>query len=373
MADQHVPVIESIGLYRLSIPLKKPFIISLGTIEAADNIVVKIVTDTGLTGFGESSPFMTINGENQDTGMIMGEILAKLLNGKPALDIAAAIDTMDRAVYGNSSIKGAFDTALHDIAAQHAGIPLYKFFGAKPGKKLFTDYTVSIGKPEQMAADALLIKEEGYPVIKVKVGGNGEEDVERIASIRKTIGKKLPIRIDANQGWLPATAAKTLKAMESFNIQYCEEPIPRWAFMELKKLRKKSPIPIMADESCCDDKDAERLIALGACDMFNLKLGKSGGLWKARKIIDLAEANKMPMQVGGFMESKITMTANAHLAMSSKLIKYCDFDTPLMFAEDPVTGGISYGKGGEVIVPETAGLGASISEEKLRSLPSVHI
>ena len=113
-------------------------------------------------------------------------------------------------------------------------------------------------------------------------------------------------------------------------------------FYEFKKVKKKSPIPVMADESCCDHHDAKRLIQLNACDMFNLKLGKSSGLLKAKKIIALAEKENMKMQVGGFMESKIAMTANAHLALTSKNILYCDFDTPLMFAEDPVTGGIIY-------------------------------
>ena len=102
-------------------------------------------------------------------------------------------------------------------------------------------------------------------------------DVARIKAIRKAIGKKIPLRIDANQGWNVKTAIKTLQALKDYNIQFCEEPIPRWNFMKLKKVKKKSPIPIMADESCCDHHDAQRLIQLGACDMFNLKLGKSGG------------------------------------------------------------------------------------------------
>ena len=119
----------------------------------------------------------------------------------------------------------------------------------------------------------------------------------------------------------------------------------------------------MADESCCDHHDAKRLIQLGACDMFNLKLGKSSGLFKAKKIIALAEKANLKMQVGGFMESKITMTANAHLALTSKNILYCDFDTPLMFAEDPVSGGIIYKDEGSIEVPRTIGLGAWIENE----------
>ncbi len=365
--------ITQIELYKLFIPLKKPFIISLGTINNAENVIVVIRTDKGFTGFGECSPFMTINGENQSTCFAIGELLAKNLKGKNALDIKNCMKLIDETIYGNSSIKSAFDIALHDIAAQHSKIPLYKFLDGKKSKKLITDYTVSIGEPSTMAEDALKIKEAGYKVIKVKLGEGKKIDIERIQSIRKAIGKNLPLRIDANQGWNVKTAIKILQALKDDNIQYCEEPIPRWDFMNLKKVKKKSPIPIMADESCCDEHDAKRLIQLNACDMFNLKLGKSSGIFKAKKIIALAEKENIKMQVGGFMESKITMTANAHLALSSKNILHCDFDTPLMFAEDPVSGGIVYKENGIIEVPETPGLGAWIENEQLEKMEKIVI
>ncbi|MEO6133828.1 MAG: dipeptide epimerase [Ginsengibacter sp.] len=365
--------INQIEIYKLSIPLKEPFVISLGPIYHAHNIIVVIRTDKGISGFGECSPFMTINGESQDTCFIVGQMLAGQLKGKDALDIKGSMQLCDKTIYGNSSIKSAFDIALHDIAAQNAGLPLYKFLGGKNNKKLITDYTVSIGDPQYMADEALKIKHAGFQVIKVKVGKNGEEDVERIKAIRKSIGKKIALRIDANQGWDVATAIKTLQAMDKYDIQYCEEPIPRWDFLNLKKVKKKSPIPIMGDESCCDHHDAKRLIDLGACDMFNLKLGKSSGLLNAQKIIALAAKAKMTMQVGGFMESKITMTANAHLALSNKYIQHCDFDTPLMFAEDPVSGGIVYKEKGLIEVPEVPGLGAFINDEWLQRLEKIVI
>jgi len=363
--------ITQIELYKLFIPLKEPFVISLGTIINAENVIVVIRTSKGLSGFGECSPFMTINGESQETCFLVGQYLAKKLIGKNPLDIEDCINLMDKTIYANSSIKSAFDIALHDIASQNDSVPLYEFLGGKNNKTLITDYTVSIGDPQKMATDALKIKESGYPVIKVKLGEGKEIDVARIKAIRKAIGNKIPIRIDANQGWDMKTAIKTLQALKDFNIQYCEEPIPRWDFLNLKKVKKKSPIPVMADESCCDHHDAKRLIQLGACDMFNLKLGKSSGLFKAKKIIALAEKENMTMQVGGFMESKITMTANAHLALSSKNILHCDFDTPLMFAEDPVSGGIVYKENGVIEVPSTAGLGAWIDKEWLDKLEKV--
>lgn len=365
--------IEQIELYKLFIPLKEPFVISLGPIHNAENVLVIIRTSGGITGFGECSPFMSINGESADTGMVVGQYLSKVLIGKRATEIASHIRAMDAVIYGNASIKSAFDIAMHDIAAQEAGLPLYRFLGGDSSKTIVTDYTVSIGDPAKMASDAVKIKNEGYPAIKIKVGNNGETDVLRIKAIREAVGPSIPLRIDANQGWSVEEAIQTLQALAPFNIQHCEEPIPRWAFMELPRVRAASPIPIMSDESCGDDHDAERLIKLKACDYMNIKLGKAGGIFKASKMVKLAEAAHIPLQVGAFMESRLAMTAFAHFSLCSPLIEHYDFDTSLMFSADPVTGGMVYKDNGVVTVPECPGLGATIEDPWLEKMEKVVI
>jgi L-alanine-DL-glutamate epimerase-like enolase superfamily enzyme len=290
------------------------------------------------------------------------------LKGRNPLDIADCSLAMDRIIYGNSSIKSAFDIALYDIASQHSGLPLYTFLGGHKDKTITTDYTVSFGDPVKMAQDALSIKERGFQIVKVKLGESKAKDVERIRMIRSKIGMTLPLRIDANQGWNVDEAIETLIALAPYKIQLCEEPIPRWNFMELPKVRKHSPIRIMADESCCDHHDAKRLIDLSACDFFNIKLGKSGGIFNALKMIQLAEQAKINIQIGGFLESRLGFTASAHLALTSDLIVHYDFDTPLMFIDDPVLGGITYDDKGVVSVPDMPGLGATMSESYLQQL-----
>lgn len=361
-------IINQIEIYQSPIKLKEPFVISLGPLDYAQNVVVVIRTDKGITGFGECSPFMTINGESIDTCFVVAQYLAKMLKGKNPLNISECSAAMDTVIYGNSSIKSAFDIALYDIASQNAGLPLYAFLKGSNKKTLTTDYTVSIGDKDKMVHDAIKIKDNGFQVIKVKLGESKEKDVERMRLIREAIGMDLPIRIDANQGWKTDEAIQTLIALAPYNIQHCEEPIPRWNFMELSKVRKQSPIPIMADESCCDNHDAKRLIDLAACDFFNIKLGKSSGFFKALKIIHLAEQAEIKIQVGGFLESRLGFTASAHLALTSDNIIHCDFDTPLMFVEDPVVGGITYDSKGVVTVPDTPGLGATIDDKYLREL-----
>ncbi|MBN8862765.1 MAG: dipeptide epimerase [Sphingobacteriales bacterium] len=356
-------VITQIELYKLFIPLKEPFVISLGPIYNAENVLVVIRTNQGITGYGECSPFMSINGESADTGLVVAQYFAKVLKGTDPLAIEEQIARMDKIIYGNHSIKSAFDMALYDIAAQHAGMPLYQYLGGINKKDIITDYTVSIGEPAQMAKDALRIQAEGYPAIKIKLGSHGPTDVERIRAIRQAVGPDIPLRIDANQGWTVSEAIATLQALAPFDIQHCEEPIARWAFMELPQVRAASPIPIMSDESCGDDHDAERLIRLKACDYMNIKLGKSGGIFKALKMVKLVEAAGMHLQVGAFMESRLAMTAFAHFACCSPIIEHYDFDTALMFQEDPVSGGIIYRPNGLIELPTQPGLGAGIKPE----------
>ena len=362
--------ITQIEAYQFPVKLKKPFVISLGSFEYAENVVVVIRTNDGLSGFGECSPFMPINGESMETCYVVANYLAKSLIGKDPLNIEACSETMDRTIFGNSSIKSAFDIALYDIAAQQAGLPLYAFLGGKNDKILLTDYTVSLNEPAQMVTDALEIKKLGFQVIKVKLGDDPDKDICRIKAIREQIGDDIPLRLDANQGWNVDSAIRVLNELADCNIQFCEEPIPRWNYMELPRISKVSPVMVMADESCCDHHDAKRLIDLDAAPSFNIKLGKSSGIFKAQKIIKLAEKANLQLQIGGFLESRIGFTASAHLALTSDNVRFCDFDTPMMFCEDLVSGGIQYGLNGLVTVPETPGLGASIDSDYLKGLTS---
>lgn len=371
MADQQI--ILQVEMYKLRIPLIEPFITSLAYETHVENVLVVIRTEKGITGFGECSPYMPVNGESIDTCFIVGQYFAKLLKGKNALDLQEHLAAMDKLIYANTSIKSAFDIALHDIIGQYKQVPIYELYGGKNNKELVTDYTVSLDNAEKMAADALKIKEKGYPAIKIKLGDSGKKDVERIKLIRKAVGKKIPLRIDANQGWTVKEAIETLNALGKYDIEHCEEPIAKWDFMRLRKIKKNSPIPIMADESCGDAHDAERLLKLKACDMFNIKVGKAGGVYNAYAIVKLGDKAKMHMQVGAFLESRLGMTASAHLALCSDHIVHCDFDTPLMFSEDIVSNGLTYHENGLMKVPDTPGLGASIEQWQLDRLEKVII
>ena len=357
--------IIEISIHKLSIPLIEPFITSLGRDEDARNVVVRIKTESGRIGFGECSPYLPINGESQDTCFSVGQLFGQALLNLDALDLKGINDRMDAIIYANDSIKSAFDMACYDLAAQHAGLPLYRFLGGHKNKVITTDYTVSIGDPEKMAADALQVLAKGFPAIKVKLGKQGPTDVIRMQTIRAAVGPHIPLRIDANQGWSVEEAIQTLQALAPLNIEHCEEPIARWNYLELPRVRESSPIPIMADECLGDEHDAARLINIKACQYMNIKLGKSGGIFHALEIVRLAEQAGIKLQVGAMIESRLAMTAFAHFALCSDQIVHYDFDTALMLREDPVEGGIQYKPGGVIEVPDTPGLGATISADWL--------
>ncbi|HET9057080.1 MAG TPA: dipeptide epimerase [Chitinophagaceae bacterium] len=360
--------ISQIEIYQLRIPLIEPFVISLGPQFNADNILIIIRTDEGISGYGECAPYMSINGESIETCYIVGQYIARDLKGRNPLHIEECIVSMDKVIYGNNSIKSGFDMALYDIAAQHSGEPLYKFLGGRKDKIIFTDMTVGLGEPSAMAASALKFKHQGFPAIKIKLGQSKEKDVARVKAIREAIGYDIPLRVDANQGWDVPTAVNTLKALAEFDIEHCEEPIARWNYMSLPEVRKQSPIKIMADESCFDHHDAERLASINACDYFNIKLGKSGGIFNALKIIEIAQKNNLKLQVGSFMESRLATTAFVHFAYACDLIVHFDFDTPLMLSQDPVIGGVQYHDKGMMTINDDPGLGARIDDLFLNEL-----
>lgn len=349
--------VRDVTLFPVRIPLTEPFVISLGPFTHAENVFLRLRTTDGREGWGEASPFPTIHGETQAGCLAVGRFLAEQLLALPDPTPASLRQRFNRSIQGNFAIKSAFDVALHDLLAQRADLPLHRYLGRGPRRELYTDYTVSLGRTEEMVAAAKRIVARGFPVVKIKLGENAAADLARVAAISAAVGPDIPLRLDANQGWSLEEARRALAGLAPYNIQHCEEPINRADWIRLPELRRQSPVPLMADESCWDEHDARRLAEIAAVDRINIKLSKSGGLFTAGCIL---AATQLPVQVGGFLESRLGFTAAAHLAVSDERIAFCDFDTPLMLADDPVEGGIAYGPGGSITVPETPGLGARL-------------
>jgi L-alanine-DL-glutamate epimerase-like enolase superfamily enzyme len=358
-------------IYKFSIPMR-PFTIATGTMDYAQNTLIRIHTDAGYYGVGECSAFPMIVGETQATCFEMAKDFAKCWKGKATLDIEDRMQELHDLTAFNTTIKSAFDMALHDLAAKAAEQPLYRYLGGKH-RGLETDLTIGIDTPEKMAQTAEKFKADGVRIIKIKLGKNGPQDVERVRSIRKAVGPDILLRIDANQGWDFNTARQTLEAMGPLNIQFCEQPMRYWNDHKLPELRQLSPVKIMADESVFDHHDAERLIAADACDYVNIKFAKAGGILEATRINTACERNNIPCMMGGMLESRVALTAFAHFALAHDNIRFYDMDTCLLgHTADPVTGGVKY-KGYFLEIPDTPGLGADADNAFLRQCEMITV
>jgi o-succinylbenzoate synthase len=359
-------------IYRFSIPMH-PFTIATGTMHYAQNIFIRVHTDAGMYGVGECSAFPMIVGETQATCFEMAKDFAALWKNKNAATIEERLQELHSFTAFNATIKSAFDMALYDLAAKAAGQPLYRFLGGNSKKKLETDLTIGIDTPENMAARAIDFVKRGVRIIKIKLGKNAAEDVERVCKIREAAGSSIGLRIDANQGWSYEDAVFALTAMAPYNIQFCEQPMRHWDDDKLPALVKQSPIKIMADESVFDHHDAKRIIAAGACDYVNIKFAKSGGIWEARKIHSVCQQHNIPCMMGGMLESRIALSAFAHFALAHDNVVFYDMDTSMLgHKTDPVTGGVQY-KGFFLEVPETPGIGADAGAAFLETLEKVTI
>ncbi len=358
-------------IYTFSIPMV-PFTIATGTMHFAQNLFIRIHTDAGFYGVGECSAFPMIAGETQATCFEMAKDFAAAWKGRDPLAIGDRMDQLHAFTAFNATAKSAFDMALYDIAARAAGMPLYRFLGGK-SKLLETDLTIGIDSPENMAQKALSFKQNGVRIIKVKLGKDGKEDVEKIRQIRAAVGEDIILRIDANQGWDFDTAKYVLGEMEPFHIQFCEQPMRYWDDGRLPELRRSVKIPIMADESVFDHHDALRLIEAGACDYINIKFAKSGGILEAEKIAGVCAKHGIPCMMGGMLESRVALTAFAHFAMSQENIVFYDMDTCLLgHTLDPVMGGVRY-NGYFLELTEAPGLGVDADDQFLKQCVSITI
>jgi len=360
-------IITAIHIYQYSIPIE-PFVIATGTMHFAQNMLIRIHTNEGIVGIGECSAFPMIAGETQDTCIAVAKDFAKIWLQKNALSITDRIAELHTYIDRNFTAKSAFDMALYDVNAQHAALPLYKFLNpAATLKTIETDLTIGIDTPENMAVKARNFVANGVTKIKIKVGKNAKEDVERIKLIRSAAGADVLLRIDANQGWSFEDACYSLQLMEQYHIQFCEQPIHKYNNYLLPQLKAATTVPIMVDESVFNDIDLQYLLPNGGFDYVNIKFAKCGGFHNAVKINALAEQHRIPCMIGGMLETRVAMTAFAHFAQASNNVQFFDMDTALLgHLIDPVIGGANY-NGYHIYLPTSNGLGVNVSDEFLAS------
>jgi L-alanine-DL-glutamate epimerase-like enolase superfamily enzyme len=359
--------ITDIKTHMMRVPLVRPFRISLGVITHAVSCLVEIETDEGITGYGEGSPGPLITGENLEGTVATIQALKEKLIGMDPRDIEAIYTVMNRAVAYAGTAKAAIDIACHDILGKSCGLPLYRLMGGL-SSEIETDMTVGIDEPEIMAARAKEHVAAGFNVIKTKVGTDIASDLARVRAIREAVGDNVKIRLDANQGWHAKEAVKLLDRLNEYDIELVEQPVPRYDFEGLKYVTKYSSVPVMADESCWDAKDALKLVSERAVDFINIKLMKCGGLYEAKKIVSIAEAAGVEVMLGCMAEeSGIAINAAAALGAALKNITRADLDASFSLSELPFEGGFTVKDTRHLVLSENPGLGlVGLKEEMFR-------
>jgi len=361
--------ITGVEIYLFDIALTSPFRIAIGVMNAANDLLVRVRTDQGLVGLGEACPFPPITGETQATNAAAARAIRDMIVGQDPLAIDDLLRKIGPLVHSNPSAVAAFDMALFDILGKAAGLPLFRLLGGS--KSVFeTDITTGIDTLEAMAAESKRYADMGYKTLKVKVGLDPDEDFARLEAIRRAVGPKTAIRVDANQGWTVPQAVYALRKMEPLAIEFCEQPVLASDHAGMRAVRAQSPISIMADESLYGPADAITLIRAEACDTFNIKLMKSGGILNSIRIAHVAGAADMRCMVGCMLESNLALTAAAHVVASQANIVYADLDGNSEHAVDPVIGGMTV-RAGTLTLPETPGLGCDIDPAFVKKLQKV--
>lgn len=361
--------IRDIEIVPYSLEQKIVFHVALPAVPTSEGLLVRLRTEDGVIGWGEASPYSPVTSETPQSDMSVASTLAAVIRNRDAFSIAKIVSDMDALSPSNTSIKAAFEIALWDICGKIAGLPVYCLLG-KFRESFATDKTVFIDTPQAMADTAREYMREGFRVLKIKVGESPEKDVERLRAVREAVGSDIAIRIDANQGWSPTDAIRSLHALENYQIQDCEQPTPFWDWQGLKYVRDHSPIPIMADESVHSPHDAIEAVRLEACDMINIKLMKSGGILNATCIAHIAAAAGMTCMLGCMAETSLGLTAAAHVVASQGNVVYADLDSFLFVVSNPIAGGMRVEKG-TVYLPTEPGLGLDVDPLFVKKLRPV--
>jgi len=261
------------------------------------------------------------------------------------------------------------EIALWDILGKAAGLPVYRLLGGKVRETVPIKMSVSGLDPAGAAKLAEWAMSQKLRALKVKVGIEPEGDIARVKAVRAAIGPAIPLGVDANGGWSPRIAIRTIRRLvDECGIYFAEQPVPPLDVQWMADVRRNVPVPVMADESCYTLQDAMALARAGAADILSVYVGKGGGIGPARKIAAVAEAAGLTCTVGSNLELGVASAAMAHLATATTGIGAeefpCDILGPLAYEEDLLVEPLEV-RDGAVRAPDRPGLGVELDEAKL--------
>ncbi len=305
---------RTLGTAVQSWPVAGSFTIARGSRTEAVVVSVSLAED-GFDGHGECTPYARY-GETPQSVLAQIESVADLIEeGCSRADLLTAMKA--------GAARNALDCALWDLEAKKSGVPAHVLAGIDRLSPVTTAFTISLGAPHKMAADAKAASDR--PILKIKLGG-GEDDTARIAAVRDAVPDATLI-VDANEGWTPDNLIRNLDACLAAGVDCVEQPLPAAADDALFGL--DHTVPLCADESAHGIEELDRLAAL--YDMINIKLDKTGGLTGALQLVAAAKAHELGIMVGCMLGSSLAM---APAFLLTPWARFVDLDAPLLLAKD---------------------------------------
>ena len=349
--------IKSIDIYPLDVPLIAPFNTSVSSHSSVNNVAIQVTLADGATGWGETPTLPPLTVEDQAMAMSVLKGEANSLLGRNANELRYIAAELLERLPEYPAIRCGLEMALVDALAHSWQVPLFQFFGGCTDS-VVTDITIPICSADEAERLAGQYQREGFEIIKTKIGQDIDSDIERILAIRRGF-KECRLLLDANTGFTVEETLDMLVQLRGSGIEpvLLEQPVPREDWEGLGRLVKEAGVPIAVDESCQSPEDAMRLVKDNLAQVINIKLAKCG-VAQALEIAEIAKANGIGLMIGGMVETRIAMGFSAHFAAGLGGFDWIDLDTPLLMAEDPVSGGYiakgsryqldvgSYGHGG---------------------------
>jgi muconate cycloisomerase len=367
------------------LPLKRAFVHASAAREESQNVLVRCELADGAVGWGEGVPRSYVTGETPEG--CLAQLAATPLVDQLSADchswadvvrlcesFAPQVDRDDpRGCYGNA-LRCAVELSILDAFGQLFGEPVSSVTRYYPpatpvlGSRPSVSYSAVIDAgSEGLPRKALVRRLYGFADCKVKVGHPGDDDAARLRTIRRWIGRRMDLRIDANEAWPAAELRKKLEPLAEFNISCVEQPVPHAEVGGLTEARRQIAVPIMLDESLTSIVDAEAAIAGRTCDLFNIRLSKCGGFLDSLRIAALAHAAGLGYQLGCHPgETGVLSAAGRHWACSVGGVRFVEgsYDRHL-FRRLVTNEDITFGYGGRAPAINEPGLGVTIDPSAL--------
>ncbi len=363
---QHVKI-KDMRVHRIKVPVKAVHSHGSGDVDSINSVVLELQSEDGKTGWGEASPWPVFTGTSEAAEAALDVHLRPLIVGADALRRERIMSQADRTIVGGNEAKAALEMALLDLAGKSLGLSASQFLGGRQRDSIPVSFTVANPDFEEDLEIIEHLVGLGVRIFKLKTGfADHRFDLMRLEKIREIHGDSLRLRIDYNQGLKPTEAIRRLRDMEAFDLCFIEQPAPMRNLEALAAISRAIDTPVMADESVFDPREALTALRMDLCDIFSLKIMKSGGIRRAQEIAAIAGAAGIGVYGGCMFETGLAHLAGAHLVATVPEIDLgCEFYMPSYYAKDDILAEPFPIRNGAVHLPDTPGLGIDVDREKL--------